>query len=92
MTTIVMSLENLKYNKQRKSLSIPSRLFNGGSFKGYPREFIVRSHHTGREILFRQIGENHPEFDEDGWDGEMSIYEPVDSASNVYILVIYNDM
>ena len=89
---IAVSLENFKYNKERKTLSIPVSRFFDGHFNGYPREFIVRSHYTGREILFRQIGYGHPEFDEDGWDGEMSVYEPVDTCPTVSTLVISNDM
>lgn len=48
---------------------------------------FVTSHHTGRVVQFRPIGEDHPMFDHDCWDGEMALYEPVEQC-NVNVLVM----
>lgn len=58
---------------------------------GFPREILVHSHHTGRELLFRPIGPGHRLFDEDYWDGEQQIYEHSDNlVKKVTTLVVYN--
>ncbi len=53
---------------------------------------FVMSHLTGIEVEFRPIRESHPLFDEDQWDGEQMIYEPVQAnlCPNVKTLVVYN--
>jgi hypothetical protein len=79
-----VELKLCEYNPKFHKLTLPSEYF------GMPKEFYVHSHHTGRTILFRTIGENHPMFDQDQWDGEQMIYEPVDVVKNVKILVIYH--
>jgi hypothetical protein len=66
------------------------KLTLASEYIGMPREFYVLSHHTGRKVLFRTIGPEHPLFDQDQWDGEQQVYEPVDPVNNVKVLVIYN--
>ena len=56
----------------------------GGRF---PRSLVIKSHHTGFEMLFEHIGPEHPHYDEDGWDGEMALYVPT-GPSNVKLLTI----
>ena len=59
-------------------------------YVGMPSALRIRSHHTGRSVLFRPIQEDHPMFDQDGWDGEQMVYEPIDPVKNVKVLVIYH--
>jgi len=68
------SLKSFEYDKSRKQLKAPTSKFVYGSF---PIDLIVQSHVTGVRIQFRPIGENHPLFDQDQWDGEQRIYEPI---------------
>lgn len=82
----VINLKDCDFNKVRKTLSIPARFVNG-----FPREIIVHSHHTGRDILFRTLDPSHPDFDEDGWDGEQALYAPVQPLSTINTLAIYHD-
>lgn len=73
-----------EYDKQRKVLKLSSEYF------GMPREFFVKSHHTGKEVRFVAVGPEDKLFDQDGWDGEQQIYRPVGNVSNVDHMVIYN--
>lgn len=68
-----VSLQEFQWNPLNGRLLGSSKLF-----KGFPRSFDVRSHVTGKVTTFTMIGENHPLFDQDGWDGEQSIYESKD--------------
>lgn len=43
----------------------------------YPRDILVKSHHTGKVVQFVSVNQDHPLFDEDGWDGEMMVYSVV---------------
>jgi hypothetical protein len=80
----VVNMRYCEYNKAKRRLTLASE------YCGMPGSLIVESHHTGRQILFRPIGVNHPDFDQDGWDGEQQIYEPVEPVAHVRTLVIYN--
>lgn len=80
----VVDLKFCEYDKTRKVLKLASEFF------GMPREFMVRSHHTGKEVRFTAVGEHDVLFDEDGWDGEQCIYRPVGNVSNVDHMVIYH--
>jgi hypothetical protein len=55
----------------------------------FPVSINVRSHHTGRSVLFTRINEFDPLFDEDGWDGEQQVYRPVTNEARVKVLVIH---
>jgi hypothetical protein len=57
----------------------------------FPRNLEIKSTRTGRTMAFKQIDQNHPRFDEDGWDGEMQIYEPSDQTipCNVKTLTLW---
>lgn len=59
----------------------------------FPRSIVVKSSRTGREITFTPIKSDHPRFDEDGWDGELALYEPsvFDKNVNVKVLTIRHD-
>jgi hypothetical protein len=72
-----------EYDKQRKVLTLSA------NYIGMPRQFFVRSHHTGREVRFVAVGPEDRLFDEDGWDGEQCIYRPTSTATNVDYMVIY---
>ena len=57
-----------------------------------PAKFFVKSHHTGRIVLFQPVDENDAMFDQDQWDGEQQIYKPVDSEmpTNAKYVTIYH--
>jgi hypothetical protein len=82
--TYSVPLKYCEYSKESKQLRLASEFF------GMPNKFTVVSHHTNKEIEFRPIHQDHPMFDQDGWDGEISIYEPVVKIPNVETLVIYH--
>ena len=66
-----ISLEELLYDKNRRRLHGYSEIFAGS----FPREFAVKSHHSGDTKVFTPVKPGHALFDEDGWDGEQQIYE-----------------
>ena len=49
----------------------------------FPQEFMVRSHHTGKEVRFRRVNDFDVLYDEDQWDGEVMVYRPVGTVANV---------
>lgn len=79
-----ISLEWCEYDKDRKVLKLASHHF------GMPKEFYVKSHHTGKEVLFTPVGPEDVLFDEDQWDGEQQIYRPVGEVPGVSYMIIYN--
>ena len=81
-----VELGRCDYDRKRKVLKLASEIFSGR----FPRKFVVRSHHTGRQIEFTVVGENDPLFDQDCWDGEMCIYRPVGQVPNVDYLVVHH--
>lgn len=79
-----VSLKYCEYDKTRKVLKLASEFF------GMPREFFVKSHHTGKDVRFVVVGEHDKLFDPDQWDGEQQIYRPVGNVPNVDHMVIYH--
>lgn len=79
-----VNLKYCEYVKDRKVLKLASEFF------GMPREFFVKSHHTGKEVRFTAVGPMDKLFDPDGWDGEMQIYRPVGDVPGVDHMVIYH--
>ena len=79
-----VELSKCEYSKERKVLKLASEYF------GMPRQFDVKSHHTGKTIRFAVVQHGDPLFDEDGWDGEYCVYRPVVDIPNVDHLVIYH--
>ena len=77
-------LSRCEFDKERRVLKLASEFF------GMPREFFVRSHHTGKEVRFRVVGPEDVLFDQDQWDGEQQIYRPVGHVPNVDYMVIYH--
>ena len=69
----IMELDRFDWDMQASKLSATSEIFGGG----FPDEFGIRSHHTGLVVVFQHIKPDHPLYDEDGWDGEMAIYQNV---------------
>ena len=80
----VVDLQKCEYDKQRKVLRLASEYF------GMPRQFFVKSHHTGKEVRFVAIGPEDKLFDQDGWDGEQQIYRPTTNIDAVDHMVIYH--
>lgn len=79
-----VSLKNCEYDKTRKVLKLASEYF------GMPKEFFVKSHHTGKEVRFKVVDQNDVLFDQDGWDGEQQIYRPMGNVPGVDHMVIYH--
>jgi len=79
-----VSLAHCEYNRHTKVMTLAS------DFIGMPKEFFVKSHHTGKEVRFTRVGEHDVLFDEDGWDGEQQIYRPIGNVPKVDHMVIYN--
>jgi hypothetical protein len=80
----IVALEEFDWDIKRNQLHVYSEVFGGG----FPREFGVRSHHTGRVVTFRAIPQHHPLYDEDGWDGELAIYHNVTPLAREMTCVI----
>jgi hypothetical protein len=79
-----VNLNNCEFNKERRVLTLTSEHI------GMPREFMVKSHHTGKEIRFVAVGPEDKLFDQDQWDGEQQIYRPTSHSCNVEYMVIYH--
>lgn len=79
-----VNLELCEFNKERKVLKLASEYF------GMPREFYVKSNHTGKSVCFVAVGPGDALWDEDGWDGEQCIYRPTSVLNKVDYMVIYN--
>jgi hypothetical protein len=79
-----VSLKFCEYDKNRKVLKLASEYF------GMPREFFVKSHHTGKDVRFIAVGPEDKLFDHDQWDGEMQVYRPVGNIPTVDHMVIYH--
>ena len=43
----------------------------------FPKNLTVHSDSTGASVQFVAVGEDHPMYDQDRWDGEMQVYQPV---------------
>jgi len=79
-----VDLKLCEFDKSRKVLKLASE------FMGMPREFFVRSHHTGKEVRFVAVGPEDLLYDQDQWDGEQQVYRPVGNVPNVDHMVIYH--
>jgi hypothetical protein len=79
-----VDLRHCEYDKNRKVLKLASEYF------GMPLTFLVKSHHTGKEVRFVPVTPADVLFDQDGWDGEQQIYRPLGNVPGVDHLVIYN--
>ena len=77
-------LDACQYVKEERTLKLSSANI------GMPEKLYIRSNHTGRTVLFQRIGESHPYFDYDQWDGEQQVYEPVEPDTKVNLLIIAN--
>jgi hypothetical protein len=82
MQTVDLSV--CEFNKERRVLTLASECI------GMPREFMVKSHHTGKEIRFVAVGPEDKLFDQDQWDGEQQVYRPTSHSCNVDHMVIYH--
>ena len=78
----LVGLVDCDFDKERKVLKLSS------NFVGMPRELMVVSHHTGKEVRFVVIGPEDKLYDHDQWDGEQQIYRPTSVSTNVEYLVI----
>ena len=79
-----VDLSRCEYDKNRKVLKLASE------FIGMPLTFMVRSHHTGKEVRFVPVTPADKLFDQDQWDGEQQIYRPLGNVPGVDHMVIYH--
>jgi hypothetical protein len=79
-----VDLRLCEFDRNRRVLKLASEYF------GMPREFYVRSHHTGKEVRFVAVGPEDVLFDQDQWDGEQQVYRPQGHVPNVDHMVIYH--
>jgi len=82
----IVDLRLCEYDRQQRRLKLASEYF------GMPREFFVKSNHTGKVVRFTVVGPEDCLFDPDGWDGEQQIYRPVGQVPKVDHLVIYHQL
>ncbi len=82
----VIDLRDCQWHSKRKVLVASSALI------GMPRQFMVHSHHTDREVRFVAIGPEDRLFSEDGWDGEQCVYRPTSVLANVDHMVITHSL
>lgn len=80
----VVSLSACEYDKSTKVLKLTS------NHVGMPRELMIHSERTGKDVRFVVVNEYDVLFDQDGWDGEQQIYRPVGNVPGVDHLVIHN--
>lgn len=79
----MITTDDCEFLKDTGSLMAPAHLFGDR----FPKTVQIQSTHTGRIMTFTPITPDHPRYDEDGWDGEMALYEPTQSC-NVKVLVL----
>jgi hypothetical protein len=85
-----ISLKYCEYLKEEKSLKLSSKYTIDVYQKRFPKAIFLKSHLTGKVIIFKPIGENHPKFDQDQWDGEQMVYEPMEPVPNLEILYVWD--
>jgi hypothetical protein len=79
-----VDLKLCEFDRNRRVLKLASE------YMGMPREFFVRSHHTGKEVRFVAVGPEDALYDQDQWDGEQQVYRPMGHVPRVDHMVIYN--
>lgn len=84
---LVLNTKDCVYHPIAKRLTISTEKIIGSII--FPNTVYVKSHHTNKQVIFKPIKPYHKDFDEDQWDGEQQIYEPMDAGVNVKTLVIY---
>jgi hypothetical protein len=84
---LVLNTKDCVYHPIAKRLTISTEKIAGSII--FPHTVYVKSHHTNKQVTFKPIRETHNDFDQDQWDGEQQIYEPIDARVNVKTLVIY---
>lgn len=82
MTTV--NLNQLQFNKKFSLLYIASEYFGGG----FPREIVVHSDHSGRDVKFIMVPYGHELYDEDCWDGEQMVYIPTVHLPKITQLIV----
>lgn len=79
-----VSLRVCEYDSQRRILKM------SGEHVGMPRQLMIRSHKTGRDVRFCAVGPHDILYDQDQWDGEQQIYRPMGMVDAVDHLIITN--
>jgi hypothetical protein len=80
----VVTLDKCEFKPLVGELSLASE------YVGMPAKLRVRSHKTGRSVMFHVVEPGDRLYDEDGWDGEMCVYRPAEADTPVKYLVIYH--
>ena len=81
-----LNLNLCLFNKTSKRLYCTSTVFD----RSFPKEIDVTSNHTNKVVKFKPVQPGHPDWDEDGWDGEMCVYAPVELLPNVKTLTVFH--
>lgn len=84
MPTEFLNTEYCDWQPRPRTLIASSRLFNGR----FPAQILVKSHWSGRRILFVPMGPDHPRFDQDQWDGEEAHYVPTEAAAVEELILV----
>lgn len=77
-----VNLKSCVHNKDRKYLVLQC----DGRF---PKEIVVKSDYTGKEIVFKTVQPGDPLFCEDQWDGEQQIYRPTEKIPTIEYLTMF---
>lgn len=83
----MFTTDQCEFNKETGDLSLPLTCA-----ERFPERVEIESVRTGRTMAFKRIGPEHPRYDEDGWDGEMALYEPDNKTGvpcNVKVLTLW---
>ncbi len=85
---ITTSNPYVRYDTKTKNLMIKSDAFKGQ----FPWDIQVKSEKTGRVVRFVKVQPGDFDFNEDQWDGEMSIYKTVEGEEPVHCrrLIVYH--
>ena len=78
----VADLRDFSWDKKKRRLYGYSEYFAGA----FPSELKIRSHYTGKVMSFIPVNQSHQEFDPDGWDGEMLLYNSIEDESITLML------
>ena len=88
MNLPMYTLRDFSYSKSMKSLCADASDLGVPVGKCLDR-FQIKSP-TGRVVTFAQLTQDHPKYDEDGWDGEMRVYAPTERIQNLDTVTIIN--
>jgi hypothetical protein len=87
MLPVAVSTQHMEWDKARKTLVAEASAL-GIPPGPFPRRLRVQSHYTGRSVLWVYDAEAAER--NEGWDGELAEYTPIDGTLNAQRLVVLN--